>query len=191
MTAVRRFAVRNASVCVVVDKANMSTRGLAFGGVMCALGSVCVILSTLFHIISPLIIASVFFCLSAKKGGVLCGVLVVITANIIGFFVGGVGGGEILFSVLLFSPLSIIVSLTSGLDKGISQFVLRAVILAAFSVAVYALFATALREIVGMEDEFGLGVYAFGAIWTVILTVFGFALDKGAAIILKRFAKDD
>jgi len=158
---------------------------------MCALGSVCIILSTLFHLISPLIIASVFFCLSAKKGGSLCGVLVVITANLIGFFVGGIGGGEILFSVLLFSPLAIIVSATERLNKSLSKIALRAIILAAFSAAIYILFATVLRDIVGMQDEFGLGVYAFGAIWTVVLTVFGFALDRGAAIILKRFAKND
>lgn len=158
---------------------------------MCALGSVCIVLSTLFHIISPLIVASVFFCISAKRGGSLCGVLVVITANLIGFFIGGLGGGEILFSVLLFSPLSIIVSLTARLNRGVAQIAIRTVIIAAFSLAIYILFATALKDVVGMQDEFGLGVYAFGAIWTLVLTIFGFALDRGATIILKRFTKND
>ncbi|MCH5163772.1 MAG: hypothetical protein J1F36_02015 [Clostridiales bacterium] len=169
----------------------MSTRNLAFGGVICALSSMCIIFSTVFHLLSPLVIACVFYYICAYKCGNVCAIIVIIASNIIGFFIGGIGGGEILFSVLLFSPFSIIIYLTSDLNKRPWQFAVRAAIFAAFSFVIYMLFATVLKDIVGFDDDFGLGVYALGAVWTVIMTLFGFALDRGAALLTKRFIKHD
>lgn len=169
----------------------MSTRNLAFGGVICALSSMCIIFSTVFHLIAPLVVACVFYYICAFKCGNVCAIIVIITSNLIGFFVGGIGGGEILFSILLFSPFSIIINMTSRLNKKPWHFVFRAVIFAAFSFVIYILFATLLSDIVGFDDNFGLGIYAVGAIWTVIMTLFGFALDKGATLITKRFISHD
>lgn len=169
----------------------MSTRSLAFSGVMCALSATCVIFSSVFHVIFPLIIACVFYYICAFKCGKICALLVIITSNLIGFFVGGIGGGEILFNVLLFSPFSIIIYSTARLSKYVWHYIVRTIIFAAFSIAVYILFATVLRDILDFKDTFGLNMYMFGAIWTVLMTLFGFALDRGAAIITKRFIKND
>ncbi len=168
----------------------MSTRKLAFGGVVCALASICIIFSCVFHLIFPLVISCVFYYICAQKCGGMCAFIVVITSNIIGAIIGGIGGGEILFSVLLFSPFSIIIYVTAPLSKGPIQYLLRALIFALFSFAIYLLFATVLKDVVGFEgSDFGLGVYLFGAVWTVVMTLFGFALDRGAAFIMKRFIK--
>ena len=169
----------------------MSTRSLAFGGVICALSSTCIIISSLFHLIFPLVISCVFYYLCAKKCGNSCALIVVITSNIVGFLVGGVGGGEILFSVLLFSPYSILIYMTANFKKP-WHFAIRVAVFAVFSAAIYLLFATVLKDLVGLNDyNFGLGVYAFGVVWTVILVLFGFALDSGCRIIARRFIKND
>ncbi len=167
----------------------MSTRNLAFGGVICALSSMCIIFSCIFHVVFPLVIACVFYYVCAHKCGGVCAFIVVFTSNLIGFIIGGVGGGEILFSVLLFSPFSIIIYLTSPLNKTILQKAIRACIFAVFSFGIYLLFATVLKGLVEFETDFGLNVYLFGAVWTAVMTLFGFALDKGAAMIMKRFIK--
>lgn len=169
----------------------MSTRKLAFGGVICALSAICIIFSSIFHVIFPLVISCVFYYLCAHKCGNVTAILVIITSNILGFFIGGVGGGEILFSVLLFSPFSIIIYSTAFLNKKLWQYALRAAIFAAYAFVIYILFATVLKDIVGLSGDFNIGVYAFGVLWTVVMTLFGFALDKGCAIISKRFIKHD
>lgn len=168
----------------------MSTQNLAFGGVICALSAICIIFSSLFHLIFPLVIMCIFFGLCLIKCGRMCAVIVIFTSNVIGFLIGGFGGGEILFSLLLFSPFSFIVCLTSSFDKKFWHYLLRALIYALFSFGIYLLFATVLKDLVGMsEREFGLPVYLFGVIWTVAFTVFGFALDKVTALISARFFK--
>ncbi|MBR2967345.1 MAG: hypothetical protein IKC35_01025 [Clostridia bacterium] len=173
----------------------MGTRDLAFGGVMCALCSVCIILSSLFHLITPLIFACVFYCVCAQKSGATVATIVVVASNIIGFFLGGIGGGEILFSALYFSPLAIIVFCTKKLDKTGLQVVLRAVIFSVFAICVYVLFATVLKGFVGFDvesvkiGELRVGVYLLGVVWMVATVLFGFALDKGVAYVLKRFTK--
>ncbi len=170
----------------------MSTHKLAFGGVICALASICIIVSCVFHVVFPLVISCVFYCICARKCGGVCAFIVVVTSNLIGFFIGGVGGGEILFSVFLFSPYSIIIYLTASLDKKVWQVVLRAIVFAVFSFGIYLLFATVFKELVEFDGtNFGMGTYLFGAVWTVVLTLFGFALDRGVALIGKRFIKND
>ena len=168
----------------------MSTRKLAFGGVICALSSMCIIFSCVFHLIFPLAVSCVFYYLCAKKCGNACSILVVITSNIIGFIVGGVSV-EILFSLLLFSPFSIIIYMTAELNKKLWQYAVRALVFAAFAAIIYVLFATVLKDIVGFGDGFKVGAYAFGAFWTIVMTLFGFALDRGCDIIAKRFFKND
>lgn len=167
----------------------MSTRSLAFGGVISALSSLFIIASTLFHLITPLVVACILFYVCARKCGSLCAVLVIFVSNLIGFAVGGIGAGEILFSVLIFSPYSIIVFLTSRLDSAPALVALRAVIFAAFSLAVYILFITALSSVTSAFGGFGLGVKTLGVLFVAAMTAFGFALEKGTAIIFKRFLK--
>lgn len=105
---------------------------------------------------------------------------------------GGIGGGEIFFSVLLFSPFAIVVYCTAPLSDSPLKILLRAAIFAAFSLAIYVLFVTVLKDVVSIGGEtFGVGESAFGVLWTVVMTIFGFALDKGATVILKRFKKND
>lgn len=165
----------------------MSTRDLAFGGVICALSSICIIFSSLFHLIFPLAVSCAFYCLCAFRSGKLCAFLVIVTSNIIGFLIGGLGAGEILFSVLLFSPFSIIIYSTSPMNKKPWHIMIRALLFAAFSAAIYVLFVTVFKGMVGMEWGMSVGLYAFGAIWTVVMTMFGFALDKGATLLTRRF----
>lgn len=171
----------------------MSTRDLAFGGVMCALCSVCIVLSTLFHLITPLVFVCVFYCLCAYKSSATIATIVVLASNFIGFFIGGIGGGEIIFSVLFFSPLAIIIFLTKKLDKSGPQVALRAIIFSLFALCVYILFATVLKSVVGFDVEgiviggLRVGAYMLGVFWTVATVLFGFALDKGVVFIIKRF----
>ena len=170
----------------------MSTRELAFGGVICALSSMCIIFASVFHLIFPLVISCVFYYLCAKKCGSTCAIIVVITSNIIGFIIGGIGSGEILFSVFLFSPYSIIIYSTAKLNKNPWHYGVRALIFALYAVVIYLLFVTVLKDLIGFGDSnFGLGVYAFGAAWTVVITLFGFALDRGCEIIAKRFFRNN
>ncbi len=170
----------------------MSTRTLAYSGVFCALASICIIMSSLLHIISPLVISCFFFYICAKKCGNGCSTIVIIASNLIGFLVGGIGGGEIIISILLFSPLSILVYLTSPLCRKLWQVALRAFMFAAFACLIYVLFVTVLKDVVSIGDlDLGVGLYAFGVIWTVVITIFAFALDKGCTIIAKRFFKND
>ena len=160
----------------------MSTRQLAFGGVICALASMCIIISSLFHLIFPLAISCALYCICEVKSGKACSFIVIFTSNIIGFLIGGIGGGEILFSVLLFSPFAAIIFCTSGLKKKFWHVLVRAVLFAAFSIAVYVLFVTVLKNIAGI-GEMPIGAAAFGVIFTIVMTAFGFALDGFLSLI--------
>ncbi len=171
----------------------MDTRQLAFGGVICALASMCIILSSLFHLIFPLAISCALYCICEVKSGKACAIIVIFTSNITGFMIGGIGSGEILFSVLLFSPFAAIIFCTSGLKKKFWQVLVRAVLFAAFSIAVYVLFVTVLKNIVGIGEGIGgmpIGA-ALGAIFAVVMTAFGFALDGFTAFLARRFIKND
>ncbi len=166
----------------------MSTRDLAFGGVICALSSICIIISSLFHLISPLAVCCALYCLCEAKSGKACAVIVIFTSNLIGFLIGGIGGGEILYSFILFSPFAIIIFCTNKLRKGIWQILLRALLFAIFSALVYVLFATLLKEVAGFDIK--KYVAAMGVAFVAVMTMFGFALDRFTSFVIRRIKSD-
>lgn len=164
----------------------MSTKQLTFGGVICAFASICVIVSSLFHLISPLAVSCALYCLCAARSGKATSLIVIFTSNVIGLLIGGIGGGEILFSALLFSPFAVIIFCTAKFKAKPWQYLLRALLFAAFSALVYTLFATVLKDYAGLNTG-KIGEYAFGAIFIVVMTLFGFVLDGFTSLILRRF----